>query len=207
MTIARRAMCASAAGLLACLACACSPAPAGSAVPVLELVAEANEAIDYPIDANHFLDGRATVEARVPSGSAPFRVLAREPSLAQSPCARCHTIPLDRLRRRVGEAARAHWSVTLTHASSDVMTCGTCHATDDVSALTLLGGRRLSVDHAYEVCGQCHSGQAADWVGGAHGKRAGGWTPPRVTFNCTECHNPHAPALEPRWPARAGRAP
>jgi len=203
----RLAVCASAASLLAGLACACGAAPAGSATPVLELIAEADEAIAYPIDANDVRDRRATVEARVSPDTTPFRVLAREPSLAQAPCARCHSIPLDRLRHRQGEAARAHWSIALTHASSDVMTCQTCHAADDVSSLTLIGGRRLSVDHAYEVCGQCHSGQAADWAGGAHGKRAGGWTPPRVAFDCTECHNPHAPALESRWPARAGRAP
>ena len=86
------------------------------------------------------------------------------------------------------------------------MGCTTCHATADVNELRTLTGTAVLFDHAYEICAQCHSTQKADWEGGAHGKRAGGWTPPRVVFNCTECHNPHRPAFASRWPAHAGRS-
>jgi cytochrome c553 len=63
----------------------------------------------------------------------------------------------------------------------------------------------VSFDHSYQVCAQCHSRQASDWASGAHGKRAGGWAPPRVIYACAQCHNPHSPRWDTRWPAVAGR--
>jgi hypothetical protein len=84
------------------------------------------------------------------------------------------------------------------------MTCATCHSPDRLGQLRTLAGAAVEFDHAYQVCAQCHSTQAADGVGGAPGKRASGWAPPRVVYSCTECHNPHQPALATRWPARAG---
>jgi hypothetical protein len=84
------------------------------------------------------------------------------------------------------------------------MGCATCHAAD-AAALRLLGGEPVGFDHAYRLCAQCHSRQVADWAGGAHGKRVGGWVPPRVVYGCPECHDPHRPALGPRRPARPPR--
>jgi hypothetical protein len=158
-----------------------------------------------------FISGRRFVpvltSALLP-GIEPFQVLARETQLAKAPCGNCHALPVSELdRKRPANQPLAHWAVTLRHAPENVMTCATCHAGDTPGQLRLLGGAGVSIDHAYQVCAQCHSTQAADWAGGAHGKRAGGWAPPRISFNCTECHNPHQPAFAPRWPSHAGRIP
>jgi hypothetical protein len=150
-------------------------------------------------------DERLTVPANRVSDVAPFAVVARATALTSAPCSSCHTVPLERLRRPdAGMPGRAHWNITLEHASEAVLSCTTCHRPDDLDGLRMLGGARVSFDHAYELCAQCHSPQRADWEGGAHGKRVGGWAPPRVVMNCTGCHDPHTPALDTRWPARAG---
>jgi hypothetical protein len=153
------------------------------------------------------LHGRQIVPALVTTDVPPFDVLARESELARAPCANCHTVPIATLQaRRPASEPRAHWTVSLVHAADTVMTCATCHASSDPGALRLLEGEPVGFDHAYAVCAQCHSPQRRDWEGGAHGKRVGGWTSPRVVYNCTECHDPHQPAFGTRWPARSGRA-
>jgi nitrate/TMAO reductase-like tetraheme cytochrome c subunit len=55
---------------------------------------------------------------------------------------------------------------------------------------------------SYQLCAQCHNSQVKDWVGGAHGKNLSGWKSARVSKLCVECHNPHSPALDKRWPSR-----
>lgn len=148
---------------------------------------------------------RPTVSALAPSGVPPFQVLARSPQLQKAPCASCHTLPIAAMRWSGEDGrTRAHWAIELVHAPTTVMTCATCHTPDRLDQLRTLAGSAVEFDHAYQVCAQCHSTQAADWVGGAHGKRASGWAPPRVVYSCTECHDPHQPALATRWPARAG---
>jgi hypothetical protein len=135
-----------------------------------------------------------------------FSIVARTPRLSKAPCSSCHSVPIASMRwSGPGDIVRAHWSIRLAHAPPEVMTCGTCHAPDTPGTLRTLTGTAVAIDHAYQVCAQCHSGQAVDWAGGAHGKRVGGWAPPRVAFSCAECHDPHRPALEPRWPARGER--
>ena len=146
-------------------------------------------------------DRREAVPVRTTSGVAPFFVLARESELTKGPCVTCHAAPSAAPSADAGPR-RAHWSVELAHAPESVMSCATCHAPS--AGLRTLAGRTVEFDHGYEVCAQCHSTARDDWEGGAHGKRAGGWPPPRVVFSCTECHNPHRPALETRWPARSG---
>jgi hypothetical protein len=149
--------------------------------------------------------GRPTVAVLATAGVPPFDVLARTTQLQKAPCANCHTLPIAAMRWS-GEDGRkrAHWAIELAHAPASVMTCATCHSPDRLGKLRTLAGAAVEFDHAYQVCAQCHSTQAADWVGGAHGTRASGWAPPRVVYSCTECHNPHQPALATRWPARAG---
>lgn len=155
--------------------------------------------ISLPGGAND--DRREAVPARATSGVAPFFVLARESELTKGPCVTCHAAQSAAPSADFGRR-RAHWSVELAHAPESVMSCATCHAPS--AGLQTLAGRAVEFDHAYQVCAQCHFAARADWEGGAHGKRAGGWTPPRLVFNCTECHDPHRPALETRWPARSG---
>jgi hypothetical protein len=146
---------------------------------------------------------RAPVEG-VPD-RPPFFVLARTPALQKYPCSACHSVPLERMRAPAGSPRRAHWGLTLQHAPAAVMTCVTCHAPDAPDSLRSLQGTRVSFDHSYQVCAQCHPRQADDWAGGAHGKRAGGWAPPRVVQACPQCHDPHQPRWDTRWPAVAGK--
>jgi hypothetical protein len=124
---------------------------------------------------------------------------SRESALEKFPCQTCHkdvVVP-------VSPPRKAHWQIELKHAPESVMQCSTCHLGQDMNRLHTLSGQTVSFDRSDQICAQCHSRQSNDWVGGAHGKRVGGWAPPRVVKTCVECHNPHAPAWGKRWPARA----
>jgi hypothetical protein len=128
-----------------------------------------------------------------------FFVLARTPNVKKYPCTACHTVALEQMRGAPGSAKRAHWDVKLQHAPATVMTCATCHAQN--GSLHTLQGAPVDFDHSYRLCAQCHARQAQDWAAGAHGKRAAGWAPPRVVMACVQCHNPHQPRWDTRWPA------
>jgi hypothetical protein len=125
----------------------------------------------------------------------------RSPDLVQYPCTSCH------LGRRLiladERVADAHRNITSAHPAQTGSLCSTCHAPDNVELLALENGERATVDHAYRLCAQCHFSQAESWAGGAHGKRLDGWQGRRVVMGCADCHDPHAPALEPRIPFRA----
>jgi hypothetical protein len=157
------------------------------------------------LSSEPFLEGAARVEVAEYPGHPRFFVAARTPALRKYPCSECHTLPLPQMRAG-GGVRRAHWDVTLHHAPAAVMACTTCHAGASLDSLATLQGAPVAFDRSYQVCAQCHSRQAADWVGGAHGKRLGGWAPPRVVLACPACHDPHRPAWETRWPAVAGRS-
>jgi hypothetical protein len=195
------------ASILSLAACAGDGAHGGHGVA--GIIEDAQQPWDSRgLTSTPFLPNRRTVPvatSAVSSDVPDFLVLERTSQLKKGPCAECHTVPLAELvRRRPAHEPLAHWNVTLAHASETVMACATCHSASDQGQLRLLGGTSLSIDHAYQVCAQCHSTQATDWAGGAHGKRVGGWAPPRVSYSCTECHDPHRPALTPRWPTHDG---
>jgi hypothetical protein len=126
---------------------------------------------------------------------------ARTPDLGQYPCTSCH------LGRRMiladERVADAHENITSVHPVQTGGICSTCHAPDNVELLALKSGERATLDHTYRLCAQCHFSQAEAWAGGAHGKRLDGWQGRRVVMGCADCHDPHAPALEPRIPFRA----
>ena len=155
-----------------------------------------------PASSDPLLEGRVRVTVEGHPEVAGFQILARGGRMEKLPCTRCHSVPVARMKPIT---PAAHWSVVLRHAKPDTMNCQTCHAQPESGELRMMQGAPVGFDHVYKVCGQCHAAQERDWAGGAHGKRAAGWAPPRVSFACTECHNPHAPAFDRRWPARAGR--
>lgn len=185
------------------LTAACSQSahrPPTQGTPVLDLVKEAKEKNENAgLTSDSFLVGIASVNG----------VASRTPHLQRYPCARCH----DRSPQALQEAAlvkkgkkAAHWEVKLAHAPEGVLGCTSCHELSkekDVNQLHSLRGEPIAFDASYKLCGQCHSRQEKDWAGGAHGKRLGGWAPPRVMQACTGCHNPHNPKLASRWPAIA----
>jgi hypothetical protein len=122
----------------------------------------------------------------------------RQPDMSQYPCASCHAGST--LVPGVDRAADAHQNVQPTHPSVTGATCVTCHNPQNVAELTLGTGETTSLDHAYRLCAQCHSPQAADWAAGAHGKRVDGWQGRRVVMGCADCHDPHHPETEKRIP-------
>ena len=131
----------------------------------------------------------------------PFQIPQRIPEISKFPCTSCHTQPLN-LMNQAGNK-RAHWDIELKHAP-DVVECLTCHDSRKLDVLTLIRGSQIDFDQSYRVCAQCHFNQFNDWVGGAHGKRLGGWAPPRIIMTCVQCHNPHQPRWNKRWPAHPG---
>ena len=141
----------------------------------------------------------ATLEqAGAAEGQPALQVEPRTTQMTRFPCARCHEKPLAALKQT---RPAAHWEVKLQHAPGVITECRTCHSEAPTQSLKLLNGKEVGFDASYELCAQCHSRQASDWRGGAHGKRTSGWAAERRVLSCTGCHNSHQPRLAPRWPA------
>jgi hypothetical protein len=142
------------------------------------------------------------VHAKIP-GVAPFFTESRTGALLSFPCGHCHSVPLSQLSSWGDQQVqKAHWDIHLKHAGAPVMDCFTCHNRHNLDELISLAGHSISFDRVFEMCGQCHTQAYRDWQGGAHGKSLLGWRQPRVAKTCVSCHNPHQPAIEPRWPSR-----
>jgi hypothetical protein len=164
-----------------------------------------------PFEVTRRLPGDPTHLHRI-IGTKTYALALRpdEALLIQWPCTSCHegvTITADR-------DPDAHGNIHPIHPSRLGEVCSTCHVPSAVDHLRLATGEEVSLDHAYRLCAQCHFQQAESWAAGAHGKRLYGWTGRRVVMNCTDCHDPHTPALEPRipfpgptLPARPGGSP
>ncbi|RMH73124.1 MAG: hypothetical protein D6675_03125 [Gemmatimonadetes bacterium] len=168
----------------------------------LEHITEPNTNGGVTIDA--LVAEITTVDAiGLPPDIQPFQVKDRLVELSKYPCLNCHSKSIEQLKIEQADSLRnAHWDVELNHAPEHVMKCGTCHNEENFDQLKTLNGEPVSFSHSYLICAQCHSQQHEDWMIGAHGKRLGGWAPPRVVNNCTHCHNQHQPAWGKRWPAR-----
>jgi hypothetical protein len=174
---------------------------------VVNRIEAAETAPAYEVSASAYLEGVARVEAQS-KGQPQFFVESRTPRLTSYPCTQCHDQGFSPSQQAAGAARRSHWEIRLRHADSGVMGCTTCHDPKSrMQRLKLLGGASVEMDHSYRLCAQCHATMARDWAGGAHGKRLGGWAPPRVVRGCPGCHDPHRPAIESRWPALVPNAP
>jgi len=123
----------------------------------------------------------------------------RSPALTQYPCSSCHA-GQDVVPGGARDEEVVHQNVRPVHPRETGADCGTCHGAEDVSRLRLEAGGTTSLNHAYQLCAQCHAATVDSWANGAHGKRLIGWRGRRVVMNCTDCHDPHAPAAEPRIP-------
>jgi len=131
-----------------------------------------------------------------------FSIPTRKDKIQSFECSECHSKPLSELQKKSMFDKKAHWDVKLNHASEETMNCITCHSETNMDSLHTLTGQEVDFDFSFKLCGQCHSVQFDDWKGGAHGKQVGGWANPRVSKTCVNCHDPHSPSFEPRWPAR-----
>ncbi|QTE21414.1 cytochrome c3 family protein [Polaribacter cellanae] len=150
------------------------------------------------ISSEAFLGDGEFVE--ITEGEHTFLIPERKGKIKLYACIECHSKPLKELQGKV--IKKAHWNIELNHANSNTMNCATCHNSKDMNSLKSITGNKIDFNKSYQLCNQCHTKQFEDWKGGAHGKRIGGWAPPRASMTCVNCHNPHKPHIESRWPSR-----
>ena len=136
-------------------------------------------------------------------GRETFPLAARTSglTLTQYPCTACHqgTVASGDL------PGQGHPGVQALHPSG--AECSTCHLSDAVHLLDVPRGEPATLDHAYQLCAQCHFPESDAWAAGIHGKRLEGWSGRRVVMNCADCHDPHAPSVAPRLPYPGPRFP
>lgn len=159
------------------------------------------------ISSKHLIENLPYYKADGFNEYPEFFVSGRTHALKQFSCTQCHSGSTQTLNKEAKGEKQSHWDIKILHADSDTMNCSTCHSSISADHLNTLKGKLIGFDQSYQICSQCHMTQAKDWAGGAHGKRLGGWVPPRIVQNCTGCHNPHQPAFEKRRPLRANRLP
>lgn len=103
----------------------------------------------------------------------------------------------------------AHANITLNHGSND--RCYNCHQIDDRNKYVANDGSDIMTETPEKLCERCHGLIYQDWLAGTHGKWTGRWDSSqwyeRITYTCTECHDPHDPAFNydviappPVWP-------
>lgn len=148
------------------------------------------------LSSEKYIEDLKTLE--VNEDGQTFLIPVRKEKIQSYACSECHTKPL---KENLG-AKKAHWNIKLDHAEEATMNCRTCHDGHNMDNLNSLTGKTIDFDQSYKLCSQCHQKQKKDWSGGAHGKRIGGWAPPRVSMTCVSCHNPHSPGFDTRWPAK-----
>jgi cytochrome c553 len=78
--------------------------------------------------------------------------------------------------------------------------CLICHDGENMDHLRTSANEKVDFDQSYLICGSCHPARQKDWYFGGHGKRVSGWQGQRILLACTQCHDPHTPAMEPRKP-------
>ncbi len=136
----------------------------------------------------------------ITEGEHTFLIPVRKGKIKGYACTECHSKPLSEMKGN--EFKKAHWNLKMIHANKETMNCVTCHNSNNMDELTSITGKSIDLNNSYKLCSQCHTKQFEDWKGGAHGKRIGGWAPPRASMTCVNCHNPHQPAFDKKWPAR-----
>ncbi|WP_245574769.1 cytochrome c3 family protein [Gaetbulibacter saemankumensis] len=159
---------------------------------------EGNHYEGTSISSENYLEGLETIE--ISEGGQTFLIPERKSHIKSFACTECHSKPLAEMQE--ADIKKAHWDIKIVHANENTMNCVTCHNPSNMDELHSLTGKSIDFNNSYNLCSQCHSKQFEDWKGGAHGKRIGGWAPPRASMTCVNCHNPHQPHFESRWPAR-----
>ena len=165
---------------------------------ILEIIRQANAPFDQDSVDSVYPLSEKTVRARDHQGGT-FRVLARTEFIERYKCTTCHK----KKKVNVNKGAElTHGDVKIKHGEGDnELVCVDCHHAVERDFLEDKKGRKIDLDHSYQLCGQCHFRQKRDWLGGAHGKRVKYWAGERVIRNCTTCHNPHSPRFKKRMPA------
>lgn len=133
---------------------------------------------------------------RVPLGDPPSVVIGGY----EQTCQACHMLfdsqPLE------GRAELLqHTELVLDHGLND--NCYNCHSLEDRDKLILVDGSEVGFAEVVELCARCHGTTYRDWQRGMHGKTLGSWdasSGEMRRLECTECHDPHAPAFDPLAP-------
>ncbi|MBJ7880418.1 multiheme c-type cytochrome [Gelidibacter salicanalis] len=150
------------------------------------------------LTSDELLAGSELME--ITEGKHTFLILERKGQIKSFACIECHSKPVTQMKSLDGQ--KAHWDIKMNHANSEIINCATCHNGKDMNNLNSLTGKNIDFNLSYKLCAQCHSSQFEDWKGGAHGKKVAGWAPPRASMTCVNCHNPHSPGYETRWPVQ-----
>jgi hypothetical protein len=144
-------------------------------------------------------DSSPTVGFEGYQGAPDFQVVPRKEELFFYPCDQCHATMEPNPEIRILDTFH---DSEIDHGLGQIW-CLSCHALEDYNQLQTLLGHPVDLNDAHLVCGGCHSRKHRDWTFGAHGKRVSNWQGERTLYSCTHCHNPHAPAIEPRAPQPA----
>ncbi|WP_303317925.1 cytochrome c3 family protein [Flavivirga abyssicola] len=163
-----------------------------------KIEAESKDYHGTSISSEAYIGEIQTIE--ITEGDHTFLIPERKSQIKSYACTECHSKPLSQMKSK--DIQKAHWDIKMDHANENTMNCVTCHNPDNIDDLRSLTGHTIDFNTSYNLCNQCHTKQFEDWKGGAHGKRIGGWAPPRASMTCVNCHDPHKPHFESRWPAR-----
>lgn len=82
--------------------------------------------------------------------------------------------------------------------------CYNCHDPENLDRLKTRDGRVLKFEEGSLLCANCHGPTYRDWEVGIHGRTSGYWSRRQGEIkrqNCTDCHDPHAPAFASLSPA------
>ena len=112
-------------------------------------------------------------------------------------CSRCHAA-MDP-NPTVRELELAPHVDGISHGKGQLW-CLVCHDEKDRDHLRTLLNEKVAFSTTYLVCSSCHAKRQKDWYFGGHGKRVSNWQGERVIYDCTYCHDPHEPAIQPREP-------
>lgn len=125
-----------------------------------------------------------------------FSLAPRNTQLSFYPCKNCHQslTPNPTVRD-----LRAPHPIELAHGQGQLW-CLNCHHGPTKMQLLTPIGEGVAYDQAHLVCSGCHADKIRDWSFGAHGKRLDNWQGERVIVPCTNCHDPHKPAIAARKP-------
>ena len=164
----------------------------------VKIEAESKDYKGIKTSSDTFIDGMNLLE--VTENEITFLIPNRIDEIKSFKCTECHTKPLAKMQTK--DIKKAHWNIKLDHADVNTMNCITCHNGNNMDNLKSITGHNIDFNKSYKLCSQCHQKQYKDWTGGAHGKRLESWATPRASMTCVNCHNPHSPSFETKWPAR-----
>jgi hypothetical protein len=158
-------------------------------------------------------DGEATVQALDPAwySHETARGATLKNKIMVGNCFLCHAywtgIPDPDVRR----PKYVHGVIALEHGANN--RCYNCHLIHDRNKYAADDGSGIMPENVEQLCARCHGLVYNDWQAGTHGVRRGKWDAQtqfdRQTFDCTHCHDPHAPKFEykvfappPVWPEK-----